>query len=147
MKISSRFRSVAVAVIAAAGVSFASAAHADSGSIRFAVYKAAFFIGGTGGQGTLIGGDDYYFKKTDTPDQIKAGIAWINFKLLTPGRGQFQYDRNKSGGLPVGLPWPESRTSTAAGWTASSASATPASSTAAAAAPRLPPAGSCAVRT
>jgi len=53
MKISSRFRSVAVAVIAAAGVSFASAAHADSGSIRFAVYKAAFFIGGTGGQGTL----------------------------------------------------------------------------------------------
>src|SRR6266567_7833486 len=53
MKISSRFRSVAVAVIAAAGVSFASAAHADSGSIRFAVYKAAFFIGGTGGEGTL----------------------------------------------------------------------------------------------
>jgi ABC-type glycerol-3-phosphate transport system substrate-binding protein len=60
-----------------------------------------------GGQGTLIGGDDYYFKKTDTPDQIKAGIAWLNFKLLTPGKGQFQYDRNKTGGLPVGLPEPE----------------------------------------
>lgn len=59
-----------------------------------------------GGQGTLIGGDDYYFKKTNTPDQIKAGIAWINFKLLTPGKGQFQYDRNKAGGLPVGLPQP-----------------------------------------
>lgn len=59
-----------------------------------------------GGQGTLIGGDDYYFKKTNTPDQIKAGIAWINFKLLTPGKGQFQYDRNKAGGLPVGLPEP-----------------------------------------
>ncbi|MDX8447999.1 hypothetical protein [Mesorhizobium captivum] len=53
MKISSRFRSAAVAVIAAAGVSFASAAHADSGSIRFSVYKAAFFIGGSGGEGTL----------------------------------------------------------------------------------------------
>ncbi|TGT88278.1 hypothetical protein EN807_33285, partial [Mesorhizobium sp. M5C.F.Ca.ET.164.01.1.1] len=39
--------------IAAAGVSFASAAHADSGSIRFSVYKAAFFIGGSGGEGTL----------------------------------------------------------------------------------------------
>ena len=39
MKISSRFRSVAVAVIAAAGASFASAAHADSGTIRFAVYS------------------------------------------------------------------------------------------------------------
>ncbi|WFP61666.1 MULTISPECIES: hypothetical protein [unclassified Mesorhizobium] len=49
----SRFRSVAVAVIAAAGISFASAAHADTGSIRFSVYKAAFFIGGAGGEGTL----------------------------------------------------------------------------------------------
>lgn len=53
MKISSGFRSVAVAVIAAAGISFASAAHADSGTIRFAVYKAAFFVGGSGGDGTL----------------------------------------------------------------------------------------------
>lgn len=53
MKISSRIRSVAVAAIAVAGVGFASAAHADSGTIRFAVYKAAFFIGGSGGEGTL----------------------------------------------------------------------------------------------
>ncbi|TIT75441.1 MAG: hypothetical protein E5W57_22495, partial [Mesorhizobium sp.] len=47
------FRSVAIAVFAAAGVSLASAAHADSGTIRFSVYKAAFFIGGSGGEGTL----------------------------------------------------------------------------------------------
>jgi hypothetical protein len=53
MNISSRFRSVSLAVIAAAGVSFASAAHADTGTIRFAVYKAAFFVGGSGGEGTL----------------------------------------------------------------------------------------------
>ncbi|MGG6896448.1 MULTISPECIES: hypothetical protein [Rhizobium] len=53
MKISSRFRSVAFAVIAATGVSLAGAAHADSGTIRFAVYKAAFFVGGSGGEGTL----------------------------------------------------------------------------------------------
>lgn len=53
LQISSRFRSVAVAAIAAAGVSMASAAHADSGTIRFSVYKAAFFIGGSGGEGTL----------------------------------------------------------------------------------------------
>lgn len=53
MKISSRFRSIAVAVIATAGVSFAGAAHADSGTIRFTIYKAAFFIGGAGGEGTL----------------------------------------------------------------------------------------------
>ncbi|BCM22344.1 hypothetical protein [Mesorhizobium sp. J8] len=53
MQISSKFRSVAVAAIAAVGVSIASAAHADSGTIRFSVYKAAFFIGGSGGEGTL----------------------------------------------------------------------------------------------
>jgi len=53
MTISSSFRSLAVAVIAAGAVSTASAAHADSGTIRFAVYKAAFFVGGSGGEGTL----------------------------------------------------------------------------------------------
>jgi hypothetical protein len=53
MKISYGFHSVAVAIITAAGVSLASAAHADSGTIRFAVYKAAFFVGGSGGEGTL----------------------------------------------------------------------------------------------
>ncbi|AZO53736.1 MAG: hypothetical protein EOS78_24350 [Mesorhizobium sp.] len=53
MKISSGFRSIAVAAIATAGVSLASAAHADSGTIRFSVYKAAFFVGGSGGEGTF----------------------------------------------------------------------------------------------
>ncbi|TPK59699.1 hypothetical protein FKO01_60630 [Mesorhizobium sp. B2-3-3] len=53
MNISSRVRSVAVAAIAVAGVGFASAAHADTGTIRFSVYKAAFFVGGSGGEGTL----------------------------------------------------------------------------------------------
>ncbi|WP_095084537.1 hypothetical protein [Mesorhizobium sophorae] len=53
MNIWSTFRSAAFAVIATAGVSLASAAHADSGTIRFSVYKAAFFVGGSGGEGTL----------------------------------------------------------------------------------------------
>ena len=53
MKISPRFRSVAAAVVAAAGIGFAGAAHADSGTIHFYVYKAAFFVGGSGGEGTL----------------------------------------------------------------------------------------------
>ena len=53
MNISSGFRKIAVAAIATAGIGFASAAHADSGTIRFAVYKAAFFVGGSGGEGTL----------------------------------------------------------------------------------------------
>jgi hypothetical protein len=53
MTISSSFRSLAVAAIATVAVGAASTAHADSGTIRFAVYKAAFFVGGSGGEGTL----------------------------------------------------------------------------------------------
>ncbi|GII24060.1 ABC transporter substrate-binding protein [Planosporangium mesophilum] len=59
-----------------------------------------------GGKGALLGGDGYFFKKSLTPDQIKAGIAWLDFKFLTPGKGQFEYARNKADGLPVGLPEP-----------------------------------------
>ncbi|MGC9665342.1 ABC transporter substrate-binding protein [Planosporangium sp. 12N6] len=59
-----------------------------------------------GGKGALLGGDGYFFKKGLTPDQIKAGIAWLTFKFLTPGQGQFAYARNKADGLPVGLPEP-----------------------------------------
>jgi hypothetical protein len=53
MQIFSRFRSVAFAAMALAAIGFIPAAHADSGTIRFAVYKAGFFIGGSGGEGTL----------------------------------------------------------------------------------------------
>lgn len=53
MNISSRFRSVAAAVVAVSALSFAGSAYADSGTIRFSVYKAAFFVGGSGGEGTL----------------------------------------------------------------------------------------------
>jgi ABC-type glycerol-3-phosphate transport system substrate-binding protein len=59
-----------------------------------------------GGKSALLGGADYMFKKGSTPDQIKAGIAWINFKFLTMGKGQFDYARTKADGLPVGLPQP-----------------------------------------
>jgi hypothetical protein len=53
MQIFSRFRSVALAAMALAAIGFIPAAHADSGTIRFAVYKAGFFVGGSGGEGTL----------------------------------------------------------------------------------------------
>jgi ABC-type glycerol-3-phosphate transport system substrate-binding protein len=64
---------------------------------------------------TQDGGDLFYFKKTDTPNQIKAAIAWINYEYLTPGQGQFNYARNVAlSGDPgtnkfiaVGLPEPE----------------------------------------
>jgi hypothetical protein len=53
MTISAQLRSAAVAAVAMAGLAIPTAAHADSGTIRFAVYKAGFFIGGAGGEGTL----------------------------------------------------------------------------------------------
>ncbi|HEY5837181.1 ABC transporter substrate-binding protein [Streptomyces sp.] len=73
-------------------------------------YKAKFEDLGMapipGGRTALFGGADYMFKKSASPDQIKAGIAWVNFKYLTLEKGQFDYPRNKADGLPVGLPQP-----------------------------------------
>jgi hypothetical protein len=59
-----------------------------------------------GEKATLFGGNDYMIKKGSSPDKIKAAIAWLNFKTLTPGKGQFEYARSKTDGLPVGLPQP-----------------------------------------
>ena len=59
-----------------------------------------------GEKATLFGGNDYMIKKGSSPDKTKAAIAWLNFKTLTPGKGQFEYARSKTDGLPVGLPQP-----------------------------------------
>ncbi len=60
-----------------------------------------------GAKGTLFGGNNYLIKKGSSPDQIKAAIAWLNFKNLTPGKGQFDWARTKADKLPpVGLPQP-----------------------------------------
>jgi ABC-type glycerol-3-phosphate transport system substrate-binding protein len=55
-------------------------------------------------QATLGGGNGYFFKKGDTPAQIKAGLEWLSYEELTPGQGQFNYVAQKAEGLPVGLP-------------------------------------------
>ena len=62
---------------------------------------------GASGSGTLLGGDGYMFNKSDTPDQVKAGLLWLEYENLTPGTGQFNYARAKSLGNPVGLPEPD----------------------------------------
>lgn len=59
-----------------------------------------------GGAATLAGGNGYVIKKGSSPDKIKAAVAWLNFKTLAVGKGQFRYDRSKADGLPVGLPQP-----------------------------------------
>jgi ABC-type glycerol-3-phosphate transport system substrate-binding protein len=53
---------------------------------------------------TLGGGNGYFFKKGDTPAQIKAGLEWLAYEDLTPGQGQFNYAAQKGMGQPVGLP-------------------------------------------
>jgi ABC-type glycerol-3-phosphate transport system substrate-binding protein len=57
--------------------------------------------------GSLSGGNDYMFAKHDTPAQIQAGIKFVTFEDLTPGAGQFNYQRMKADGLPVGFPEPQ----------------------------------------
>ncbi|WP_329155037.1 extracellular solute-binding protein [Streptomyces anulatus] len=68
-----------------------------------------------GGENTLAGGNNYMIKKGISSDKIKAAVAWLNFKNLTVGKGQFDWARTKADGLPVGIPQPnfwlnESRT-------------------------------------
>jgi ABC-type glycerol-3-phosphate transport system substrate-binding protein len=57
-------------------------------------------------KGTLGGGEGYFFRKDLTPDQVRAGLKWIAFEKLTPGKGQFDYARAKPQNQPVGLPQP-----------------------------------------
>ncbi|GAB2581956.1 extracellular solute-binding protein [Streptomyces capparidis] len=59
-----------------------------------------------GGRNTLAGGNGYMIKKGISPDKVKAAIAWLNFKNLTVGKGQFDWARTKADGLPVGIPQP-----------------------------------------
>ena len=59
-----------------------------------------------GQKSTLAGGNNYMIKKGISPDKIKAAVAWLNFKNLTVGKGQFDWARAKADGLPVGVPQP-----------------------------------------
>jgi hypothetical protein len=54
MTFSSGLRAALIAVIAIVGVASSSAARADSGSISFRVFKAGWFIGGSGGSGVVV---------------------------------------------------------------------------------------------
>jgi hypothetical protein len=49
-----RFRAGLIALLVMAGASIASAAFADSGTVRISVVKGGWFIGANGGTGTLI---------------------------------------------------------------------------------------------
>jgi lipid-binding SYLF domain-containing protein len=53
MRISHQFRVGLIALIGIVGACVSSAAYADSGRIQITVLKAGWFIGGSGGSGTL----------------------------------------------------------------------------------------------
>ncbi|MEU9355330.1 sugar ABC transporter substrate-binding protein [Streptomyces griseoloalbus] len=60
-----------------------------------------------GGKATLIGGDGYMFNKEASPEQIRAGLKWLDHMFLTPGDGFLgDYARAKENDAPVGLPEP-----------------------------------------
>ncbi|MFF0338121.1 ABC transporter substrate-binding protein [Kribbella sp. NPDC004875] len=59
------------------------------------------------GKSSLSGGDGYMFNPKASPEKIKAGLLWLEFHELTPGQGQFNYERSKQQGRPVGLPIPD----------------------------------------
>jgi multiple sugar transport system substrate-binding protein len=58
-------------------------------------------------KGTLGGGEGYFFKKGLSEEQVKAGLMWLAYEKLTPGKGQFDYVRAKPENQPVGLPQPQ----------------------------------------
>jgi multiple sugar transport system substrate-binding protein len=55
-------------------------------------------------QGALLGGDGYMINSKASADQIKAAILWLDFRNLTPGQGQFDYEKLKAANRPVGVP-------------------------------------------
>jgi hypothetical protein len=54
MRIFRQLRAGLIGLISIVGASVSSAAYADSGTILISVFKAGWFIGGSGGGGTLI---------------------------------------------------------------------------------------------
>ncbi|MFJ2744854.1 extracellular solute-binding protein [Streptomyces sp. NPDC087440] len=59
-----------------------------------------------GEKNTLAGGNNYMIKKGISADKVKAAVAWLNFKNLSVGKGQFDWARTKADSLPVGIPQP-----------------------------------------
>ncbi|MEU0287212.1 sugar ABC transporter substrate-binding protein [Streptomyces sp. NPDC006147] len=72
-----------------------------------AEYKDIAIAPMPGGKATLVGGDGYMFSKKATPEQIRAGLKWLDHMFLTPGDGFLgDYARAKQNDAPVGLPEP-----------------------------------------
>jgi hypothetical protein len=83
MRFPSVLRSSLIAVAAMLGLVLSSAAHADSGTVRLTIYKGGWFIGGSGGGGTLT------FRGRSYPlsvGGIDAGLVFGGSKTVLRGR-------------------------------------------------------------
>ncbi|SMD19733.1 ABC transporter substrate-binding protein [Lentzea albidocapillata] len=57
-------------------------------------------------KGTLLGGEGYMINPKATPEKIRAGLKWIQWKYLNPDRLEGSLQKYKDRGQPVGLPIP-----------------------------------------
>lgn len=57
-------------------------------------------------KGTLLGGEGYMINPKASPEKIKAGLRWIQWKYLNPDRLEGNLRKYKDRGQPVGLPIP-----------------------------------------
>jgi hypothetical protein len=83
MRFPSVLRSSLIALTATLGLALSSAAHADSGTVRLTIYKGGWFIGGSGGGGTLT------FRGKTYPlsvGGIDAGLVFGGSKTVLRGR-------------------------------------------------------------
>lgn len=83
MKFSLILRAALVAPLAFTGVAFSSAARADSGFVTLTIYKAGWFIGGSGGSGVLTFRGRSYRLSTGGLDY---GLVFGGSKTVLRGR-------------------------------------------------------------
>ncbi|HEX2130671.1 MAG TPA: extracellular solute-binding protein [Actinophytocola sp.] len=57
-----------------------------------------------GGEGTLLGGEGYMINPKASPEKIRAGLQWIQWKYLNPDRMDANLQRYADQGQPIGLP-------------------------------------------
>jgi hypothetical protein len=77
------FRTALIGLIAMVGASVSSVAHADSGAIRISVFKGGWFLGASGGNGTL----------TFHGRQYPLSIGGIDFGLVFGASHTYLYGR------------------------------------------------------
>ena len=83
MKLSSPLRAALVALMAFTGLAVSTAARADSGFVTLTIYKAGWFIGGSGGSGVLTFRGRSYRLSTGGLDY---GLVFGGSKTVLRGR-------------------------------------------------------------